>query len=51
MTAAQVSAKTGIARGTVATTLSRLAKGGEVEKAERGYRLASGGRAGASGGS
>jgi DNA-binding transcriptional ArsR family regulator len=40
MTAGQVAEKTGIARGTVSTTLSKLAKSGEVQKAERGYRLA-----------
>jgi DNA-binding transcriptional ArsR family regulator len=41
MTAGQVADKTGLARPTVSTTLSKLAKTGEVEKAERGYRLAS----------
>jgi DNA-binding transcriptional ArsR family regulator len=40
MTAGQVAEQTGLARGTVSTTLSRLAKSGEVQKAERGYRLA-----------
>ena len=40
MTATQVAQKAGLARGTVATTLNRLAKSGEVQKAERGYRLA-----------
>jgi DNA-binding transcriptional ArsR family regulator len=40
MTASQVAEKTGLARGTVSTTLSKLAKSGEVQKAERGYRLA-----------
>jgi sRNA-binding protein len=39
MTAGQVAHKTGLARGTVSTTLSKLAKSGEVQKAERGYRL------------
>ena len=38
-TAGEVAAATGIARGTVSTTLSKLAKTGEVVKAERGYRL------------
>ena len=33
--------KTGLARATVSTTLSKLAKSGEVQKAERGYRIAS----------
>jgi DNA-binding transcriptional ArsR family regulator len=40
MTAGQVADKTGMARGTVSTTLSKLSKSGEVQKAERGYRLA-----------
>jgi hypothetical protein len=40
MTAGQVADKTGLARRTVSTTLSKLAKNGEVQKAERGYRLA-----------
>lgn len=39
LTAAQVAQKTGLERGTVAATLSRLAKTPQVEKAERGYRL------------
>lgn len=39
MTASQVAAKAGLAGGTVSTTLSKLAKSGEVEKAQRGYRL------------
>src|SRR5205814_7562429 len=38
MTAGQVADKTGLARPTVSTTLSKLAKSGEVEKDERGYR-------------
>ena len=41
MTAGQVATKAGLARPTVSTTLSKLAKTGEVEKAARGYRLAS----------
>ena len=41
MTASQVAAKAGLARPTVSTTLSKLAKTGEVHKAERGYRLTS----------
>jgi CRP-like cAMP-binding protein len=40
LTAGQVADKTGLARPTVSTTLSKLAKNGEVHKAERGYRLA-----------
>jgi CRP-like cAMP-binding protein len=46
MTAAEVAAKTGLARGTVSTTLSRLANSGEVQKARRGYRLPPPGRSG-----
>lgn len=41
MTTSQVAAKAGLARGTVSTTLSKLAKSGEVDKAPRGYRLPS----------
>lgn len=41
MTAGEVATKAGLARPTVSTTLSKLAKTGEVQKAERGYRLAS----------
>ena len=40
MTAGQVAGTTGLALATVSTTLSKLAKSGEVQKAERGYRLA-----------
>jgi DNA-binding MarR family transcriptional regulator len=41
MTASQVATKAGLARPTVSTTLSKLAKTGEVQKAKRGYRLSS----------
>jgi DNA-binding transcriptional ArsR family regulator len=41
MTAGEVAAATGLARGTVSTTLSKLAKSGEVAKADRGYKLPS----------
>jgi len=41
VTAGQVADKTGLSRPTVSTTLSRLAKSGEVQKAERGYRIGS----------
>jgi CRP-like cAMP-binding protein len=41
MTAGEVAAKAGLARPTVSTTLTRLAKSGEVQKVERGYRRAS----------
>jgi len=40
MTAGEVAAATGLARPTVSTTLSNLAKRGEVLKADRGYRRA-----------
>ena len=40
MTASEVATKSGLARGTVSTTLSKLAKTGEVHKAEHGYQLA-----------
>jgi DNA-binding IclR family transcriptional regulator len=39
MTAGEVAAKAGLARPTVSTTLSKLARSGEVQKAARGYRL------------
>jgi CRP-like cAMP-binding protein len=38
-TAGEIAKATGVARGTASTTLSKLAKTGEVVKAERGYRL------------
>ena len=38
-TAGEISEATGVPRGTASTTLSKLAKTGEVIKAERGYRL------------
>jgi len=41
MTAGQVATKAGLGRPTVSTTLSKLAKTGEVQKANRGYRLIS----------
>jgi biotin operon repressor len=41
LTAGQVAKETGLARGTVSTTLSKLSKTGEVIKADRGYRLPS----------
>ena len=40
LTAGQVATATGLGRGTVSTTLSKLAKSGEVIKAARGYQLA-----------
>jgi DNA-binding transcriptional regulator GbsR (MarR family) len=45
MTASEVAAATGLDRATVSTTLSKLAKTGEVAKAERGYRRAGSSRA------
>jgi CRP-like cAMP-binding protein len=39
MTAGEVAKATGLARGTVSGTLTKLTKSGEVAKAERGYRL------------
>ena len=39
MTAGDIAQATGLARGTVSSTLSKLAKTGEINKAERGYRL------------
>jgi DNA-binding transcriptional ArsR family regulator len=38
-TAGEVASETGVARGTVSTTLSKLVRTGDVVKAERGYRL------------
>ena len=38
MTASEVATKTGLAATTVSTTLSRLAKAGEITKADRGYQ-------------
>jgi len=40
MTAGEVASATGLGRASVSTTLSKLAKSGEVSKAERGYLLA-----------
>jgi DNA-binding transcriptional ArsR family regulator len=39
MTATEIARVTGIAAGTVSTTLNKMAKTGELTKAERGYRL------------
>ena len=39
MTASEVARLTGISAGTVSTTLTKMAKSGELTKAERGYRL------------
>ena len=40
MTASQVAEATGLGRASVSTTLSKLAKSGEVRKAARGYERA-----------
>jgi len=40
MTAGEIAAATGLGRATVSTTLSKLAKSGELTKAARGYQLA-----------
>ncbi len=39
MTAGEIATATGLERATVSTTLSRLAKTGEVTKAPRGYQI------------
>jgi DNA-binding transcriptional ArsR family regulator len=39
LTAGEIATVTGVSRQTVSTTLSRLAKAGELTKAERGYKL------------
>ena len=42
MTAGEIAATTGLARGTVSTTLSKLAASGEIAKAARGYQIGHG---------
>ena len=39
MTAGEVASLTGLGRASVSTTLSKLAKTGEVRKAARGYQM------------
>lgn len=39
MTASEVASATGLGRASVSTTLSKLARSGDVSKADRGYRL------------
>jgi predicted Rossmann fold nucleotide-binding protein DprA/Smf involved in DNA uptake len=39
MTASQIAKTTGIGTGTVSTMLTKMAKSGELAKAERGYKL------------
>jgi CRP-like cAMP-binding protein len=41
MTASEIARLTGISAATVSTTLTKMAKTGELTKAERGYRLPS----------
>jgi DNA-binding IclR family transcriptional regulator len=48
MTAGEVATATGLGRASVSTTLSKLARSGEITKAARGYQVASGGAQGAS---
>jgi len=40
MTASEVANETGLGRASVSTTLSKLAKSGELTKAARGYQIA-----------
>jgi len=40
MTAGEIAATTGLGRATISTTLSRLAKSGELTKVARGYQIA-----------
>lgn len=49
MTASEVASATGLGRASVSTTLSKLAKSGEVTKADRGYQLSTSGTPAASG--
>jgi DNA-binding transcriptional ArsR family regulator len=42
MTATEVASATGLGRASVSTTLSKLARAGDVTKASRGYQLAQG---------
>jgi DNA-binding transcriptional ArsR family regulator len=39
MTAGEIAAATGLGRATTSTTLSKLAKSGEITKAARGYQI------------
>jgi len=39
MTASEIAKATGIGTGTASTMLSKMAKSGELAKAERGYQL------------
>src|SRR5579872_4502776 len=43
LTASEVASTTGLGRASVSTTLSKLARAGEVQKADRGYRLTANG--------
>ncbi len=42
MTAGEIAGSTGLGRATISTTLSKLAKSGEVTKADRGYLIPNG---------
>jgi DNA-binding IclR family transcriptional regulator len=42
LTAGQVASSTGLGRPSVSTTLSKLARSGEVVKAQRGYAIGAG---------
>jgi DNA-binding IclR family transcriptional regulator len=42
LTASEVAAATGLGRASVSTTLSKLARAGDVNKAQRGYTLSDG---------
>jgi biotin operon repressor len=44
LTAGQVASSTGLGRPSVSTTLSKLARSGDVIKAQRGYAIAAGGQ-------
>ncbi len=41
MTAGEIASVTGLGRATISTTLSKLARGGELIKEQRGYRISS----------
>ena len=42
LTASEVASATGLGRASVSTTLSKLARAGDVTKAQRGYKLSNG---------
>jgi DNA-binding IclR family transcriptional regulator len=51
MTAGEVASATGLGRASVSTTLSKLARSGEVTKAARGYSVGGGSGSGGGAGS